>query len=49
MVKRISVIFGTRPEAIKLARGVLAYKARKDFDCRPCAEAQGRPARACKP
>lgn len=39
---RISVIFGTRPEAIKLAPVVLAMKKDPAFDCRVCATAQHR-------
>ena len=39
---RISVIFGTRPEAIKLAPVVLALRARADIECRVCITAQHR-------
>lgn len=41
-MKKISVIFGTRPEAIKLAPVILALKADKQFDCRVCVTAQHR-------
>ena len=40
--KKISVIFGTRPEAIKLAPVILALKADPQFDCRVCVTAQHR-------
>ena len=39
---RVSVIFGTRPEAIKLAPVVLALRACPEFDCRVCVTAQHR-------
>jgi UDP-N-acetylglucosamine 2-epimerase (non-hydrolysing) len=39
---RISVIFGTRPEAIKLAPLILALKADRRFACRVCVTAQHR-------
>jgi UDP-N-acetylglucosamine 2-epimerase len=42
MKKKVAVIFGTRPEAIKLAPVVLALKADKTFDCRVCVTAQHR-------
>jgi UDP-N-acetylglucosamine 2-epimerase (non-hydrolysing) len=42
MKKKISVIFGTRPEAIKLAPVVLALKQHPIFDCRVCVTAQHR-------
>jgi UDP-N-acetylglucosamine 2-epimerase (non-hydrolysing) len=42
MKQKISVIFGTRPEAIKLAPVILALKADKHFDCRVCVTAQHR-------
>jgi UDP-N-acetylglucosamine 2-epimerase (non-hydrolysing) len=42
MQKKISVILGTRPEAIKLAPVILALKADPDFDCRVCVTAQHR-------
>lgn len=41
-MKRVSVIFGTRPEAIKMAPVVLALKADKRFDCRVCVTGQHR-------
>lgn len=40
--KRISVIFGTRPEAIKLCPLVLAMKKNPTFDCRVCSTGQHR-------
>ena len=39
---RVSIIFGTRPEAIKLAPVVLALRACTEFDCRVCVTAQHR-------
>ena len=39
---RISVVFGTRPEAIKMAPVVLAFKANPEVDCRVCVTAQHR-------
>jgi UDP-N-acetylglucosamine 2-epimerase (non-hydrolysing) len=39
---KISVIFGTRPEAIKLAPVILALKADKAFTCHVCVSAQHR-------
>jgi len=42
MKKKISVIFGTRPEAIKLAPVILALKAHPEFECRVCVTAQHR-------
>ena len=39
---KVSVIFGTRPEAIKLAPVVLAMKRDDRFDCRVCVTAQHR-------
>lgn len=41
-IKKISVVFGTRPEAIKLAPVILALKADPRFDCRICVTAQHR-------
>lgn len=38
--KKICVIFGTRPEAIKLCPVVLALKADPAFDCRVCVTGQ---------
>ena len=42
MKKRISVIFGTRPEAIKLAPVVLACRAERDLETCVCVTAQHR-------
>lgn len=42
MRKKISVIFGTRPEAIKLCPVVLALKADPAFDCKVCVTGQHR-------
>lgn len=42
LTKKISVVFGTRPEAIKLAPVILALKADPRFDCRVCVTAQHR-------
>ena len=42
MQKKICVIFGTRPEAIKLCPVVLALKADPAFDCRVCVTGQHR-------
>lgn len=39
---KISVVFGTRPEAIKLCPVVLALKADPAFDCRVCVTGQHR-------
>jgi UDP-N-acetylglucosamine 2-epimerase len=41
-MKKISVIFGTRPEAIKLCPIVLAMKANPAFNCRVCVTGQHR-------
>jgi len=41
-MKKIAVIFGTRPEAIKLAPLILALKAHPAFDCDVCITAQHR-------
>ena len=41
-MKKIAVIFGTRPEAIKLCPVVLAMKANQSFDCRVCVTGQHR-------
>jgi len=41
-MKKISVIFGTRPEAIKLAPVILALKQHPILDCRVCVTAQHR-------
>jgi len=40
--RRIAVVFGTRPEAIKLARVISALKADERFECRVCVTAQHR-------
>jgi UDP-N-acetylglucosamine 2-epimerase (non-hydrolysing) len=40
--KKIAVVFGTRPEAIKLAPVIGALKADGHFDCRVCVTAQHR-------
>ncbi len=42
MKRKIAVVFGTRPEAIKLAPVILALKADQRFDCRVCITAQHR-------
>ena len=42
MKKKISVVFGTRPEAIKLCPVVLALKANAAFDCHVCVTGQHR-------
>lgn len=39
---KISVVFGTRPEVIKLAPIILAMKGDRRFECRVCATAQQR-------
>ncbi len=39
---KISAIFGTRPEAVKLAPVVLALKAHSEVECRVCVTAQHR-------
>jgi UDP-N-acetylglucosamine 2-epimerase (non-hydrolysing) len=41
-MKKISVIFGTRPEAIKLAPVILALKSNSKFKCHVCVTAQHR-------
>ncbi|WP_321802406.1 non-hydrolyzing UDP-N-acetylglucosamine 2-epimerase [Burkholderia sp. BCC1993] len=41
-MKKILLVFGTRPEAIKMAPLVRALKARKDVDARVCVTAQHR-------
>ena len=41
-MKKIAVIFGTRPEAIKLSPVVLAMKGDSRFDCRVCVTGQHR-------
>ena len=42
MTRKVSVIFGTRPEAIKLCPVVLALKANPAFDCKVCVTGQHR-------
>ena len=42
MQKKIAVIFGTRPEAIKLAPVILALQADRTFACHVCVTAQHR-------
>lgn len=42
MLKKISVIFGTRPEAIKVAPIILALQKHPAFDCHVCVTAQHR-------
>jgi len=39
---KVSIVFGTRPEAIKLAPVILAMRADRRFDCRVCVTAQHR-------
>jgi UDP-N-acetylglucosamine 2-epimerase (non-hydrolysing) len=41
-MKKISVTFGTRPEAIKLAPVILELKKHPDFECHVCVTAQHR-------
>jgi UDP-N-acetylglucosamine 2-epimerase (non-hydrolysing) len=41
-MKKVSFIFGTRPEAIKLCPLILALKARSNFDVNVCVTAQHR-------
>ncbi len=41
-MKKVSVIFGTRPEAIKLAPVILALKEDRRFSCQVCVTAQHR-------
>lgn len=42
MKRKISIIFGTRPEAIKLCPVVLALKANLAFECKVCVTGQHR-------
>ena len=42
MQRKIVVVFGTRPEAVKLCPVVLALKASSDFDCKVCVTGQHR-------
>ncbi|MHC1729252.1 MAG: non-hydrolyzing UDP-N-acetylglucosamine 2-epimerase [Syntrophobacteraceae bacterium] len=39
---RVCIIFGTRPEAIKLAPVILEFQKHAEFDCRVCVTAQHR-------
>jgi len=39
---KVSVILGTRPEAIKLAPVILAFRASREFECHVCVTAQHR-------
>jgi len=41
-MKKVAVVFGTRPEAIKLAPVILALRADKQFNCSVCVTAQHR-------
>lgn len=41
-MKKISFIFGTRPEAIKIAPLILAFKKEVEFNCKVCVTAQHR-------
>jgi UDP-N-acetylglucosamine 2-epimerase (non-hydrolysing) len=41
-VKKVAVIFGTRPEAIKLAPVILTFRQHPGFTCRVCVTAQHR-------
>jgi UDP-N-acetylglucosamine 2-epimerase (non-hydrolysing) len=41
-MKKISIVFGTRPEAIKLAAVVLAFKDNPEVLCRVCVTGQHR-------
>ena len=41
-MKKILIVFGTRPEAIKMAPLVKLLEANKSFDCRTCVTAQHR-------
>ncbi len=41
-IKRIAVVCGTRPEAIKLAPVILALRRQSDVECRVCITAQHR-------
>ena len=40
--RKVCVIFGTRPEAIKLCPAILAMKAEAEFDCKVCVTGQHR-------
>ena len=42
MTRKISCIFGTRPEAIKLAPVILALRSHPEYECRVCVTAQHR-------
>lgn len=39
---KVSIVFGTRPEAIKLAPVILALRRHSDFECHVCVTAQHR-------
>ncbi len=41
-MKRVAAIFGTRPEAIKLAPLILSMRDHADLDCHVCVTAQHR-------
>ena len=41
-MKKVSIIFGTRPEAIKLCPVILAMKRETAFNCRVCVTGQHR-------
>ena len=41
-MKKVLLVFGTRPEAIKMAPVVKAFKAAADFDTKVCVTAQHR-------
>ena len=41
-MQKILIVFGTRPEAIKLATLILALKAHPEFDIKVCVTAQHR-------
>ncbi|MBN8431789.1 UDP-N-acetylglucosamine 2-epimerase (non-hydrolyzing) [Microbulbifer salipaludis] len=42
MKQKVLIVFGTRPEAIKMAPLVKAFKKRSEVDCRVCVTAQHR-------
>ena len=41
-INKVMFVFGTRPEAIKMAPLIRAFQADKDFDTRICVTAQHR-------
>ncbi len=41
-VQRVLIVFGTRPEAIKMAPIVKAFQATRDIDVRVCVTGQHR-------